>query len=39
MTNRCIICGCIMCDSSDAVICECCKDDMREDDNGSRENI
>lgn len=29
--KRCVMCGCIMFDSSDAIICECCLDDMRED--------
>ena len=28
--KRCIVCGCIMFDSSDSVICECCLDDMSE---------
>lgn len=28
--KRCKICGCIMYDSSDCTICECCLDDMRE---------
>lgn len=30
--KRCEICGCIMYDCSDCIICECCLDDMREDD-------
>ena len=39
MNKRCIICGCIMYDDTDAVICECCEDDMREDENGTGEDI
>ncbi len=31
-TKRCIMCGCNMYDSTDSVICECCLDDMREED-------
>lgn len=30
--KRCIMCGCIMYDNTDALICECCLDDMREED-------
>ena len=28
--KRCEVCGCIMYDNTDATICECCLDDMRE---------
>lgn len=30
--KRCEVCGCIMYDNSDTTICECCLDDMREED-------
>ena len=28
--KRCMICGCIMYDNTDSLICECCLDDMTE---------
>ena len=31
--KRCKKCGCIIGDDSDSDICECCLDDMREEDN------
>lgn len=36
-TKRCEVCGCIMYDITDATICECCLDDMREEGEDSGE--
>lgn len=31
-TKLCEICGCIMCDDAEFVVCECCLDDMEKED-------
>ena len=41
MLKRCEMCGCIMYDCTEFVVCECCLDDMREEDedSGTGENF